>query len=243
MTTSRADVAAGRVRSGELQTETPDAVTNASVVANVSLKSACCIFWCVVVVAATCTISTYNIVTSHQCDVYYARTHTYLANEVRQIETSIAGVQLPRPSAQGCVCTHSDQQPVYLAPIDLCNSTVFARKDDAIFCQTHGDEQTLSSHVLTCVDHFKILDLWDAGFCQIDGLPHLHNGNLVCQSSLLKVLIDTISKEKVNEQIHKKYYDKYQNRASYRSSVGAYGPLKALTLFRHLKAMSEAMSS
>jgi hypothetical protein len=121
--------------------------------------------------------------TSDTCDIYYDTENSITHIELRELSSFSTGL-FGTPKGTDCACPYSNSQPVYVAPIDLCNATIFPRigSDTPPLCLNDANVQKLRDHVLVCVDRAAIDRLWENGFCQAPVGPHLNKGKLVCQT-------------------------------------------------------------
>ena len=87
-----------------------------------------------------------------------------------------------------CACPVSGQQPVFIAPFDLCqgdSSNPFGSSDSQ-FCHLYGTLQHPTDHVLTCMTEMHIDYMWtNQRSCHNPNttLPFLHRGYLMCATS------------------------------------------------------------
>ena len=120
--------------------------------------------------------------TSDTCDIYYDTENSITRLELHELSMFSTGL-FGTPKGADCDCPSSNSQPVYIAPIDLCNPSNFPPISSTTppLCLEDPGGSKFRDHVLVCVDSAAIDRLWSDGFCKAAVGPRLDNGRLVCK--------------------------------------------------------------
>ena len=169
-----------KIKQSELNENVNDNSTKYTAIKTTHFKR-CFIFSCFI--ATMCILSIWSLTTHNtHCDVHYSNVHNYTSIDVANIEKGTPNVKRPLSTERGCTCP--GMQAAYLAPVDICNSTIFGAGNERAFCDTYGDSRSLDAYVLICMEPSILHGTWGTTHCKSkNGDYNFHNGHISCPTS------------------------------------------------------------
>ena len=180
---SRQDIAAGRPKKKKTTLPTtlePTTTTKKyAALRHDHAFSPCCVFWMICDGAVALSLAVWGYNRSPNCHQFYSVHPSIQAEDLELILRGVYDIHLPFTTKDGCQCI-LPHEPVYVAPIDMCDANVFEQKTDRSFCQKYGLRQEAKDHLLACISPTNKQQLWNSSHCHDEDGPFLHNGRLVC---------------------------------------------------------------